>query len=228
MTRFVDKYLSSRIQGWPVSVVPNFSTQITQVDSGAEGANARWADAIRDISIPQGFRDYDVVEALKRHWLVMRGPAHTWPWRDPTDYATIDLDAPGFETVPTFTLTDQQFGTGDGVTTQFQLTKTYDLGSPGEPYVRNIHFPVLSGLLIGVNGVAPGALSPVMTYTITRPGGIVTFSYAPPAAAVLTWGGLFDLNVRFADDESMRAIMQTVQVGGFADIPLVEVPYCQD
>lgn len=226
MVRFVDKYLGSRIQGWPVEVAPIFSTQIAEVDSGAEQANRRWYDPKRDISIPDGVRDHATFETLKRHVFVMGGPAQTWPWRDPTDFASCDLVTPN--EVPTYTLTDQPLGTGDGITTRFQLTKRYDLGSPATPYDRVIRFPVVSTILIGVDGVAPADVSPPLTATVTRYGGYVDFNIAPAVNAVLTWGGLFDIQVRFEADDTFRGILKTYGVSGFADIPLKEVRFCED
>lgn len=224
--RFVDKYMGRRIQGWPVEVVPMFSTQLATVDSGSEVANRRWMDPLREISIPQGVRDHPTFETLKLQWMVMGGPAQTWPWRDPTDFASVELTEPN--EVPVTSLTDQPLGIGDGFTTRFQLTKRYDLGSPSTPYDREIRFPVVNTIEIGVDGLAPGDYSPPLTATVTRYGGYVDFNTAPPANAVLTWGGLFDIQVRFQSDDTFRGIMRTVAVSGFGDIPLQEVRFCED
>lgn len=241
MTRFVDKYLSSRIQGWPVNVQPMFSTQLTQVDSGAEQANQRWFDPLRSISIPQGFREFETVEALKRHWLVMKGPAKTWPWRDPTDFASVDLFEPNeasADVLARIARTDQPLidadgnvAEPDGVETTFYLGKRYDAGSPADAYIRRIYFPVVSTILIGIDGTDPATFSPAITATVSRNGGAVTFDTPPPAGSPgtsMTWGGLFDIQVRFADDETFAGVFHSAAVGGFADIPLQEVRYCED
>lgn len=223
MVRFVDKYIGSRIQGWPVEVAPMTSTQIAQVDSGAEQANQRWYDPLREISIPQGFRAQGVLEALKNHWLVMGGPARVWPWRDPTDFASCELDEPNVE--PTVDAVDQPLGVGDGVTLRFQLVKRYDLGSPTTPYDRIIRVPVVDSIVIAEDGVIT---SPAMPYTVERYGGWVDFVTPPAVGVVLTWGGFFDIPVRFESDDTYRGIMRTAGVSGFADIPLREVRYCED
>lgn len=222
MVRFVDKYLGSKIQGWPVEIAPMFSTQIAQVDSGAEQANQRWLDPLREISIPDGVRDQATFETLKRHWLVMAGPAKTWPWTDPTDFASVDLTLPNV--APTVTALDQPLGTGDGVTTRFNLTKRYDLGAPATAYDRRIYLPVVDTVLVAVNGVTT---SPV-NYTVTRYGGYVDFDTPPVLGAVLTAGFLFDLIVRFESDDTYRGVFRTYGVSGFADIPLREVLFCED
>lgn len=225
MTRFVDKYLSARIQGWPVDVAPMFSTQIAAVDSGAEQVNRRWQDPLREINIPQGVRDYATFLALQKHWLLMGGPANTWPWRDPTDFASVDLEI--INQVPTVAGDDQVIGTGDGITVAFQLIKTYQ-ASPAADYVRDITLPVLSTVIVLVDGVDPATLSPPLSYTVSRPGGVVTFDTPPAVAAVISAGYLFDLNVRFDSDDTFRAVMQTYSVSGFSDVPLREVRYCED
>lgn len=231
MTRFVDEYLSRRVVGYPVEVGPLFSTQLVAVDSGAEQANRRWADPIRQISIPNGVRDHPTFEDIKSHWLVMGGPAHTWPWRDPTDFASVELEQ--INEVPTVALDDQVLGTGDGLTTTFQLKKRYTVGA--STYDRDIHFPITSSVLIGIAppssplSITPiGSFSPTTTFTVSRPGGVVTFSSAIPSGYTLTAGFLFDIQVRYESDDTFRGIMRTFGVSGFADVPLMEVRYCED
>ena len=220
--RFKDVYLNSKVMGYPAIISPLFSTDISASDSGAEQANQQWSDPLRRISLTDGIRDHDTFEALKAHWLVMRGPAFTFPWRDPTDFASVDLGA--VNQVPTVSRTDQSLGTGDGFNRFFSLAKTYTVGS--ETYSRSIRFPVVSTILIGVDGVDPSTLSPALTATVSREGGQVEFDVPPDNGAALTWGGLFDLQVRFEADDSFEGIMRTYGVSGFADIPLNEVRYC--
>ena len=224
MARFIDEYLPSRVVGYPVDVGPMFATQITQVDSGAEQANSRWLHPLRQISIPSGVRDADTFNDVLAHWLIMRGPAKTFPWRDPTDFASVPLTKVNH--APTLSRLDQLIGTGNGVTTTFQLTKTYTVGA--QTYTRNIHFPVASSVLVAVNGVDPATLSPAISWTVSRPGGVITFGSPPGVGDVIRAGFLFDLNVRYDDDETFRGIMRTFGVNGFADIPLQEVRYCED
>jgi uncharacterized protein (TIGR02217 family) len=94
------------------------------------------------------------------------------------------LDDPNDDTV-----TAMNFGTGDGVTTTFQLGRS--LGGFFEP-IYNTH----STPLIYKGGV----LQTVVTdYTISS-SGLVTFVVAPAAAAALTWTGTYYWRVRFSDD----------------------------
>lgn len=89
------------------------------------------------------------------------------------------------------TVTAQNFGTGDGSDTTFQLVRT--LGSFTEPVYAPTGTPS-----IYVNAV----LKTVTTdYTIGSTG-IVTFTSAPAAAAALTWTGAFSWLCQLDEDET--------------------------
>lgn len=87
--------------------------------------------------------------------------------------------------------TDVQFGTGDGVTTTYQLVRRSTIGGItfAEP-VRGFNgTPVIK-----VNGTPTGAFT-VGAF------GLITFTVAPAAAAVLTWSGNYFFLCRFDADE---------------------------
>jgi hypothetical protein len=90
----------------------------------------------------------------------------------------------------------EQFGTGDGTTTTFQLTRTIGGVATGyaEP-MQNIN----GAPTIFVNGVKKTVTT---DYTVGSTG-IVTFTSAPANNAVLSWSGKFYFYVRFADDTLM-------------------------
>lgn len=88
------------------------------------------------------------------------------------------------------TATAQTFGTGDGVTTTFQLVRS--LGS----FVEPVFFPTLSGGL--VTQVTDNG-SPTTAYTVSATGQII-FNSAPAAGHVLAWTGMFSWGCRFDDD----------------------------
>lgn len=219
MSRFVDEYAPKEMPGWPCLSSPRWSTNIVQVDSGAEQANQRWEHPLYRFMLPEAVREHSIFEAVRDHWLAMRGPAHTWPFRDPLDFASAPLPAPN--TVPTISMTDQVIGTGDGAKTQFQLVKSYTRG--GQSYDRTIHLPVADTVVVSVNGADPEPGNP---WTVSRPGGVVTFDTPPSPGHVVRAGFLFDVEVRFESDDAFDGIAQTYGVGGFADITLVEVRPC--
>lgn len=85
------------------------------------------------------------------------------------------------------TATNQVFGTGDGVTTTFQLVRT--LGA----FVEPVFFPDQPITTVAINGTPTGA------YTVSSTGSIV-FVSPPAASASLTWTGTFKWICRFDDD----------------------------
>lgn len=217
MSRFIDEYAPEEMPGYPCISSPRWSTAITQVDSGAEQINQRWQHPLYRFTLPEAVRDHEVFEAVKDHWLTMRGPAHSWPFRDPLDFASVPLELPNH--VPSVSATDQQIGIGDGATTRFQLTKTYQRGS--QSYVRRIHLPITDSVLVSLNGTPQAS-----GWTASRPGGEIEFDSPPTPGQIVRWGGLFDVEVRFETDDSFDGIVRTFGVGGFADISLIEVRPC--
>lgn len=101
---------------------------------------------------------------------ICKGRAGTFLLQDPDDFQVLSY----------------QFGTGDGTSQTFQLTRPIGAGSD---IVQNVNgTPIIS-----VNG------TPTLAFAIdTR--GVVTFNVAPTAAAVLTWTGTFDFRVKFSTD----------------------------
>lgn len=97
-------------------------------------------------------------------------------------------------------VTTMNFGTGDGVTTQFQLTRTYGSTFTFAEPVQNVN----GTPQIFVNGV----LQTVTTnYTLSSTG-LVTFVTAPGSGLALTWTGSYYYRCRFLEDKmDFRKIM---------------------
>jgi uncharacterized protein (TIGR02217 family) len=219
MGEFVDQYLPAKVPGLPCVSAPRFKTTIQVNAAGNERRNQEWEHPLQRFVLPEAVaRDWSVVQALGKHWRIMRGPFRSWPWRDPLDFASCDLFKPN--QVPTTSKTDQALGTGDGFTTTFQLKKRYTVGS--ETYARTIHLPVLASLALDDNGV----LIPGANYSVSRPGGEVTFVTPPLAGHALTWGGLFDCEVRFESDDAFEGILRALHAGGFGELTLIELRPC--
>lgn len=83
-------------------------------------------------------------------------------------------------------VTNAQFGTGDGSSQVFQLTRPFQSGSE---WVQN----VVGTPTILING------TPTALYSIDSKG-VVTFNTAPANAAVLAWSGDFQYLLRFKND----------------------------
>lgn len=127
---------------------------------------------------------YDSFDAFFR---VRRGPAHTFRFRSPSGYSVGITNNPATG-VDTYTSVEQ-FGTGDGVTTAFQLKRRFVSGS--EFLDQPIKKPQATGLRIYLNGVLQG-----VGYSVVDTTGVVTFAVAPGAGVVVGWAGYFDIEVR--------------------------------
>ena len=216
---FIDEYMPEEVPGYPCISAPRTNTSVQVSAGGGEQRNQNWEHPLHRFILPEAAgRQWTVLEALKKHWLIMRGPFHSFPFYDPLDFASRDLVKPNLE--PTVTMTDQFIGTTDGFTDTFQLVKTYSVGA--ETYDRTIHLPVLDSVIVAIDGV----LVPDTDYTVSRPGGEITFDLPPAAGDQITAGFLFDVEVRFESDDAFEGILRTYQVGGFADITLIEVRPC--
>lgn len=172
---------------------PRWSTEIVVSRGGYEQRNARWGNARHEYDVAYGIKDIEHLEALKVHFMVMRGSQHAFRYKDWADYKSVPV-----EQIPSDA--DQQIGVGDvGGTTEFQLVKYYDLGG-GNFYIRPINKPVDGTVLVAVAG-APIA-SPVVDTTT----GIVTITPAPAPGEVVTAGFEFDVPTRFAADSLITAL----------------------
>lgn len=220
--RFVDQYLPRNVPGYPCFSSPRFSTDLTVVDSGAESANARWENPLHKFTLPEAVRDMETFNAVRNHWMVMRGPFQLWPWRDPLDFASVELQRPNEQ--PPITDNDEALGVGDGLTTQFQLYRTYRAGS--HSVRRKIELPIVSSVVVGFIPPSddPGYVLPA--WTVTRPGGLVVFAAPVAADVTLSAGFLFDVCVRFESDDSFDGIVKSFGVAGFSDLTLIETRVC--
>lgn len=190
---------------------PSFRNIIQEAISGNEQRYAQWTKCrgVGDLSYgllssadPLG--DFAAILAL---WRAHFGSLLPFRFRDWSDYIA----------------TDEIFGTGDGATTAFQLSKTYDpslilLGTPGSLfYVRKIY--LLDGApTIEVDGVEKTVTT---DYTISD-SGLVTFTSAPTVDKLLTWSGKFDVPVRF-DIDKLPVILNESDLASIQSISIKEV-----
>lgn len=163
---------------------PVFNTDVIEVDSGYEWRNDSSSGiAIREYEI-EYIKDLDEAEQLSDFFHVVRGRSYSFRFKDWLDYQV---------TTGNGLIGD---GTGDGVTTVYQLYKRYSFG--GSSLDRIIQKLVAGTVQIYVNGV----LQTITThYTINMNTGIVTFLSAPTNGHVIAWSGEFDVPVRFTTDK---------------------------
>lgn len=173
--------------------------EIARSDGGGEVRNTRWAQPLLrfEISFPTSLRDDAVYLEVRNAYRACRGMLHSFKFRDWSDYQA----------------TDEMFGTGDGVETEFALFKNYTFGS--ETHSRRIYQPE-SPISLKVDGVSfPSG------YSVDYTTGIVTFSVAPAFDEVLTWTGDFDIPVRF--DSPLQSVGVAPHLEHHESIVLQEV-----
>ncbi len=216
MSRFVDQYLPDCIPGYPCTSSPVWNNAIARVASGAENVKQIWEHPLHSFNLPVAAREHGILEGLKNMWMILRGTAKTFPFRDPMDFASRPLIYPN--QAPVITNADQVIGSGDGTQVTWQLIKTYEVGS--ESYSRLIYHPIVSTVLVSVNGVNTTG------FTVNRLTGEITLTTPPAAGRIVRAGFLFDVEVRFADNDTYAGVVRAYIVSGFENINLMEVRPC--
>lgn len=187
---------------------PERRTEIVTLGSGREQRNARWAHARRRWDAGWGIKTLAALAEVVAFFEERRGQLHGFRWRDRLDHSS----APHGQAV---TPIDQVLGTGNGVRTQFSLTKSY--GSGDDPYLRPIAKPVPGSVRVAVNGAEVGSAATVDATT-----GTVTFATPPVAGALLRAGFEFDVPVRF-DTDFLEVDLAAFEAGAIPSIPVIEI-----
>ncbi|MEE4201061.1 DUF2460 domain-containing protein [Erythrobacter sp.] len=192
--------------GRNTSVAPEFSTSISVTASGHERRNSLWADARVHFDVGPGIRSETELSQLIAFFRARRGPARGFRISDPFDHSTNAMtDAP--------TMIDQPIGVGDGLTTDYQLIKSYGPGP--EAQQRIITRPRGETVLVSVDGAATS------DWTLSE-NGTLSFASAPPAGADIRAGFLFDVPVRFAEDRIDISVVN-FEAGEAPSVPLIEL-----
>lgn len=166
---------------------PGHDTAIVSLPaSGAEERTSRRDGAKRIYDAAKGVSSQADAAAILDFVLARAGSARGFRFKDWFDFtsASDHRSAVDFD--------DQVIGTGDGVTTEFQLRKTYQ--DTARTVQRLIEKPVSGTTRIGVAGVEAMA-----GWTVNTTSGLVTFSVAPALGEEITAGFQFDVPVRFDD-----------------------------
>ncbi|MDE2102350.1 MAG: DUF2460 domain-containing protein [Patescibacteria group bacterium] len=167
---------------WPVKKTPVFATLVQPTVSGRGEVRVgltpypRWQFEL-DVSYLRGDfgQPSSYFEKLLGFYFSVQGKLDDWLFTDPYDNA----------------ISGQQFGTGDGATTAFQITRNF-AGTSGIDIVQNLN----GAPTIKVNGTT---LTAGTDYALGSTG-VVTFASAPASSAVITWDGSYYFRCRFNDD----------------------------
>jgi len=162
---------------WDVQKVPLWRTKIQSTVSGKELRAAMMSYPLWQFSLSyevlRAASAYAELQSLMGFFNLRNGSFDSFLYTDPDDKS----------------VTDENFGTGNGSQVVFQLLRSY--GGFLEP-IQNVN--VLTN--IKKNGVT--MVNPA-DYTINSTG-VVTFTSAPANGLPLTWTGTFYFRVRFMQD----------------------------
>ncbi len=215
---------------------PTFNTQIISTLGGFEQRLQHWEDVRYKGNVSHEIKNQTEMDDLIAFFMARRGMARSFRYRDQVDFCTdmpgyriakqsgaissSNLDAlPADGTITHEPLENTVAGTllGDGVTTIFQLVKSYT-AIAGTDYIREIVKPVANPRIY-VNSV----LQTISThYTQDLLTGLITFVTAPADTLTVEWDGLFDIPVRFNVDDMMLT-HQFFNVLNWTGIDIVEV-----
>lgn len=176
---------------------PEWSTEVTPVESGAEHRNAKWSNARRSFDVAHTLKKVEQLDLLLNFFHIARGKANTFRFKDWTDYS-VSHDTGRLVRV--------------GSSNKFQLSKVYTAG-PHE-YVRKITKPI-AGLVINKNGGSVSYTLDLTTGLVELPGGFANGDN-------LTWAGEFDTHCRF-DTDKMNVNIEFYNAYTWGQIPVIEV-----
>lgn len=160
---------------YPAIRSPNWSTDTQRTVTGKRTALANFSYPFWSYQLEYDILRNDVTnkeyQTLLAFYNRVYGPANIWQFTDPDDG----------------TATAQSIGTGDGVTTEFQLVRTMT-GSGANVFVEPVWAPVTAAVYLA------GVLTAAYTLGTT---GLVTFNVAPANGVAITWTGTYNWLCRF-------------------------------
>lgn len=164
---------------YPVKKTPIWSTKIQPSTSGKETRLSFWSYPIYEFELSYDMLRSDntnlELQQLVGFFNARRGAFDDWLFLDPDDN----------------TATGAYIATGDGVTTSFQLARTY--GGVSEPVRATASVSQVT---------KAGSVVASRDYSVNASTGVITFTTAPSAGQVLTWTGTFYWRCRFRDDQT--------------------------
>lgn len=189
---------------------PERRTEVVTLANGFEERNTPWAHSRRRYDAGLGMRSLDDVETLIAFFEARQGQMFGFRWKDWSDFKS------GRATGETG-FGDQVIGVGDGVRTDFQLTKTYRSGDFS--YVRPIAKPVMGTVRVGIE---QDEMHEAVDFEVDEISGLISFATPPGDTMTVTAGFEFDVPVRF-DTDRIQTSVASFQAGDVPSVPVVEV-----
>jgi len=178
---------------------PGYSTDVVILNSGHEQRNQNWSAARCTFDVARAVKTDALRTALITFFRIAKGRAHSFRFRDQTDY---------------------EVSTSEGVlsiitATTYQLKKRYTNAAGTED--RTITLPV-SAVIKDAGGVT---LRDGIDYNLALTTGVVTI-IGSPTMTPASWSGEFDLPCRF-DTDTLRMVAEDIDLFRSQSIPIVEV-----
>jgi uncharacterized protein (TIGR02217 family) len=178
-----------------------YAVAITERSSGVERRNRSWSRPLHRYTATVGPRvEAEVQEALEFYHAV-GGRAYGFRFKDSVDYKSCRVSG-------TPTAVDQPLEVLADSPEYYQMVKRYTAGTLSQS--REIYKPVQGTILVADAGVAKVE---GVDYTVNYARGTVDLLYAP--AGALTWGGQFDVPVRFDSEFPVEILNLRIQSATF-------------
>jgi len=161
---------------------PRYRTDIVRNAVDDEKRTGLWTYPKHDCQVTVGPRMDDEIDALLDFYHAVGGELYGFRFKNHGEFKTCRPSE-------TPAATDQPM-VATGVTNQYQLIKRYTAGVLSRD--RRILKPVTVSVADGSGAVSPSG------YTLDTTTGLITFDSAPTGSP--TWGGEFDVPMRFSGD----------------------------
>lgn len=189
---------------------PERRTDIVTLSNGYEERNTPWAHSRRRYDAGVGLRAMDDVSEVLDFFEARRGQMYGFRWKDWSDFKSCKPSS-------TVALGDQTIGYGDGIATEFQLSKAYRSGEAS--YTRVITKPVSGTVKVSIAG---DEQNEGVHFEVDLARGVIIFERAPDEDREITAGFEFDVPVRF-DTDRIHTSAASFQAGEVPSIPVLEV-----
>lgn len=191
---------------------PRFDTQILETDGGHEHRISRLSAPRHEFEVNYGVKRLDDLTTLRTFFIARRGAFFGFRYWDPLDYTT----SANHRSTPSHL--NQLIGSGNGVQTDFQLTKAYtdDAGS----WTRVIEKPIEGTVKVGL-----ATVNQTSGWTVDVTTGVITFSSPPGVGVAVTAGCEFNVPVRFSKetDNSFTLAVDAFDSGSVPVLKVVEI-----
>lgn len=182
--------------------IPLYSVTPIERASGVENRNRNWQYPLHRFSCTVGPRaEADIAELLE-FWHAVGGMAYGFRFNDGVDNKSCRIHQ-------TITALDGPLILDTTVSPDaYQLVKRYTFGARTQD--RPIYKPIEGTVLIADNGTLK---TEGVHYTIDYSTGLVELAFSP--VGTLTWGGEFDVPVRFDSDFPVELLDKRIQSVSF-------------